>query len=327
MTGSRYLGLTLDWDYIKREVHLSMLDYVPAALIRFHHTAPKKPQHQPFPHVQPKYGETKQYAPDEDTSPPLDEKGKKYIQEVIGTFLYYARAVDATMLPALGTLATQQANPTENTMKKVKQFLDYAATHPDAIITYTPSKMVLAIHSDASYCSEPKARSRAGGHFFMSADDTEPANNGAVHTVSQIIKAVMSSAAEAKLGGLYINAREAIPMRHVLNEMGHQQPPTPLQTDNSTALGVVKSTIQPKRTKAMDMRFYWLRDRENQKQFRSYWIAGPKNYGDYVTKHHPPIHNQSVRPTFLTAKSTLDNLRRQATLIAKQRLMHTVRVC
>ena len=90
MTGSRYLGLTLDWDYIKREVHLSMLDYVPAALIRFQHTAPKKPQHQPFPHVQPKYGETKQYAPDEDTSPPLDEKGKKYIQEVIGTFLYYA---------------------------------------------------------------------------------------------------------------------------------------------------------------------------------------------------------------------------------------------
>ena len=157
----------------------------------------------------------------------------------------------------------------------------------------------------------------------MSADDTEPANNGAVYTVSQIIKAVMSSAAEAELGGLYINAREAIPMRHVLNEMGHQQPPTPLQTDNSTALGVVKSTIQPKRTKAMDMRFYWLRDRENQKQFRSYWMAGPKNY---VTNHHPPIHHQSVQPPFLTAKSTLDNLQRQATLIAKH-LMHTARVC
>ena len=69
----------------------------------------------------------------------------------------------------------------------------------------------------------------------------------------------MSSAAEAELvGGLYINAREAIPMRQVLNEMGHEQPPTtPLQTEKSTALGVVKNTIQPKRTpkrtKAMDI--------------------------------------------------------------------------
>ena len=68
----------------------------------------------------------------------------------------------------------------------------------------------------------------------------------------------MSSAAEAELGGLYINAREAIPMRQVLNEMGHEQPPTtPLQTEKSTVLGVVKNTIQPKRTpnrtKAMDI--------------------------------------------------------------------------
>ena len=55
MTGSRYLGLTLDWDYIKREVHLSMLKYVPDALKRFKHPHPKKPQHQPYPHVVPTY--------------------------------------------------------------------------------------------------------------------------------------------------------------------------------------------------------------------------------------------------------------------------------
>ena len=230
------------------------------------------------------------------------------------------------MLPALGSIATQQANPTENTMKKVKQFLNYAATHPDVIVTYRASDMVIAVHSDASYLSESKARNRAGGHFFMSEDDDEPRNNGAVLTVAQIIKAVMTSAAEAELGGLYINSREAVPMRHLLNEMGHKQPPTPIQTDNSTALGVVKSTIQPKRTKAMDMRFYWLRDRENQNQFRTYWKAGPTNRGDYVTKHHAAIHHQSVRPVFLTAKSKLDQFRRKAALLAN-RIMHTARVC
>ena len=67
------------------------------------------------------------------------------------------------MLPALGSIATKQAAPTEKTMQKVKQNLDYAATHPDAIITYCASGMVLAAHSDASYLSETKSRSRSGG--------------------------------------------------------------------------------------------------------------------------------------------------------------------
>ena len=87
--------------------------------------------------------------------------------------------------------------------------------------------------------------------------------------------------------------------------MGHPQPPTPIQTDNSTALGVVNNTIQPKRTKAMDMRFHWLRCRVNQKHFRPYWRAGATNLADYVTKHHPAIHHQAVRPLFLTADQPL----------------------
>ncbi len=70
---------------------------------------------------------------------PLSKEEKTYIQEVIGTFLYYARCVDASMLPALGMLAKQQASPTKNTMKKIKQFLDFAATHPDAVETYHAS--------------------------------------------------------------------------------------------------------------------------------------------------------------------------------------------
>jgi hypothetical protein len=64
---------------------------------------------------------------------------------------------------------------------------------------------MLAIHSDASYLSEPKARSPAEGHFFLSENDTDPRDNGAVHTVAKIIKTVMSSAAEAELGSLCIS--------------------------------------------------------------------------------------------------------------------------
>ncbi len=127
--------------------------------------------------------------------------------------------------------------------------------------------MVLAVHSNASSFSEPVARSRAGGHFFCSSNVDDPPNNGAVLNISKILKAVMSSAAEAELDALYINAQEAIPMRHLLKEMGHKQPPTPIQTDNSTAHGVITNNIQPCHTRAMDMQFHWLQCRDSQGQF------------------------------------------------------------
>ena len=99
------------------------------------------------------------------------------------------------MLAALGSLATQQANPNEHTVAKVTQFLDYASTHPNAIVTYHASDMVLAGHSNAPYLSESNACSQAGGHFFMS-------NNTVKLTTVQIIKAILSLAAEAKVGAL-----------------------------------------------------------------------------------------------------------------------------
>ncbi len=64
--------------------------------------------------------------------------------------------------------------------------------------------MILALHSNASYLSKPKARSQAGGHFFLSSNTPIPPNNGAGLNIAHIIKHVMSSATEAELAGLYI---------------------------------------------------------------------------------------------------------------------------
>jgi hypothetical protein len=85
---------------------------------------------------------------------------------VIGTFLYYGQAVDPTMLTTLSAIVSTQAKPTKETMIKTHDILDYATTHQDAIIAYPASNMVLAIHSDALYLSEPKTRSQVGGNFF-----------------------------------------------------------------------------------------------------------------------------------------------------------------
>jgi hypothetical protein len=135
--------------------------------------------------------------------------------------------------------------------------------------------MVLAghRHSNASYLSESNTQRRAGWPFFMSNNVETPPNNGTVFTIWQIIKAVTLLAAEAKVGALYINCQEAVPAKHVLEFMGHKQPPTPMQTDNTTALGVVNKNFM-KKLKSMDMKHHWLRCQINQMQFRHYWALG-----------------------------------------------------
>jgi hypothetical protein len=217
--------------------------------------------------------------------------------------------VDSTIITGLSSLTATQAKPTAQTLFLINWLLDYAATNPDAILKYKKSDMVLAVHSNALYLSEPAAISQVGRHFFCSSNVDDPPNNGAVLNISKILKTVMSSAAEAKLGALYINAPEAIPMRPLLEEMGHKQPPTPIQTDNSTALGVITNNIQPRRTKAIDMQFHWLQCSDSQGQFQYYWHPGPNNRADYWTKHHCAAHHIKKRTTILTAKFILDTLR------------------
>ena len=126
--------------------------------------------------------------------------------------------------------------------------MDYLATQEPAVLTYRKSDMVLAVHSDASYLNEEEARSRAGGHHFLSEDIPLPPNNGVIHNIAEIIKGVMSSAAKAELGAMYINSRKAVEERIILEEMGHKQPATPVQVDNSTAEGIINKRVQPKRT-------------------------------------------------------------------------------
>ena len=256
-------------------------------------------------------GISNMFAKDKDDAPEVSADDKLFVQQVLGTFLYYARTVDSTMLVALSAIASEQAKPTTNMLAKVNKFVDYVASQDEAIVTYHASDMVLAVHSNVLYLSETQARSRAGGHFFMSHDKELPPNNGAVLTTAKIIKAVMPSACEVEIGAMYINAREAVPARQALEQMGHTQPRTPMQTDNTSAHQVVTNNVQPKRTKAMDMRFHWLRYRSSQNQFQFYWRPGPTNLGDYHTKHRPAKHHKNVRPEFVTPCRMLDDLRRR----------------
>jgi hypothetical protein len=298
--GEQYCRLTIKWDYAGCTVQLSMPTYVQKALKCFQHPPPRIQQDQPHPHVKKKYGAKEQFAKPLDDTPILDKPGKKFIQEVTGVFLFLAQAVNGTMLTPLSTLASEQATPTEASMEKCLQFLDYAASQEDAILTYKASDMVLAIHSGASYLSKPKACSQAGSHMFMAGKEELPTNNGAVLNISQIIKAVMLSAAEAELDALFIKTKTAVSMHQTLKELSHPQPRTPIQTDNSTVHALLTNKILPKALKAMDMQFHWLQCCYAQDQYWYYWRPGTKNLADYWTKHHPANHHKSFQPQILT---------------------------
>jgi hypothetical protein len=170
--------------------------------------------------------------------------------------------------------------------------------------------MILHIHSDTSYLSVSKARSRLGGLFYLGYNPpNQDKLNGSILNVSSVIKNAVASAAESEVSSFFQNAQTAAPLRTALLEPGHTQPATPLRTDNSTAYGILNETIQHKRSKSMDMKYYWLQDRVRQKQFGVYWRPGKDNLGDYHTKHHPAQHHTDMRPLLLHQANNLNFLR------------------
>jgi hypothetical protein len=144
-----------------------MPGYILKQLQKYKHATPTKQQHCPYAPHPKQYGSEAQRLLPQDTSPPLSKDNIKQVQHVIGSILYYARAVNFMVLMALSIIASKQANGTENTMLITKQLLDYLATHPAATMQFHASNMVLNIHSDASHLLEANAHSRACGHFFM----------------------------------------------------------------------------------------------------------------------------------------------------------------
>jgi hypothetical protein len=152
------------------------------------------------------------------------------------------------MLVALIAIAAEQGTPTENTLRRVYQFLDYAATHPEAVVTYKASNMVLAIHSDASYLSEPKSRSRAGGRAFFPFQKwiKPPEQWGS-------IECCKSHQGSHVLGGRSQTRRTIHQCKNRSSDAQNARRTQPPTTTDSTAYGVINNKIQPKATKAMDM--------------------------------------------------------------------------
>ena len=230
-----------------------------------------------------------------DDSPPLNDKGIKRVQGIVGELLYIGREVNNKLLVPLSAIGPQKVAEKEETKYAIEQLLDYVATYPDDGILFRKSDMILAAHVDAGFLNESKARGQAGEHIFLLENEPKPKLNGLVLTIAQIIKTVMASSAESEMVALYITERKMIPVRNTSIKMGWPQANRPIQTDNLNAVGFTDKKILKRATKSADMKLWWLRDRESQEQFRYYWVPGSENEGDYSTNHHPPIYHEAKR--------------------------------
>jgi hypothetical protein len=157
-TATVYSGMTLKWDYNKCICDISMPGYISNILSKFQHDSPKQPQHTPSRYVLPVYGAKTQYNYGWNTPAHCTTMSRN--PKVTGSVLYYARAVDPSVLMPLNDIATEQTKSTEKTQATTHQILDYLATQPDATIRYHAFDMILNINLDASYLSVSNAISQ-----------------------------------------------------------------------------------------------------------------------------------------------------------------------
>ena len=142
-----------------------MPTYITNALKRLQYIPHTRPQFSSHQHVAPKYGRKgqQQFTPPPDLTKPLSTKATTHAQSIIGTLLFYARALDCTLHPALNDISSHQAAPTVLIQQRLQRVLDYVATMPQPSIRYNASDMVLHVDCDATYLVAPKARSQVAG--------------------------------------------------------------------------------------------------------------------------------------------------------------------
>lgn len=84
-----------------------------------------------------------------------------------------------------------------------------------------------------------------------------------------------------------------------LTEMRHPLSVTTIKVDNQCAVGILTDIVKQRRAKAMDMRFFWVKNKIRQNKFLIYWRAGKGNRDDNFTKHYAPSYHKVIRSMYL----------------------------
>jgi hypothetical protein len=219
--------------------------------------------------------------------------------------LFYARVLDLSLLTAVCQLSSHQSNPTQHDLTSAHRLLNYTSSHPNLHKTIHPSSMALWACTDASYLSRPKSGSVAGcsvglgdpppcllnpspeshrqswkdkqslvraSHLLQSHPFSVPpppvTHSASFHAFCQRIPVVVASVAEAECAAAFGGGQVLVELTLTLINLGHpQQSPPLLFVDNECAIGLATSSVRPKKSKSIDMRLDWIRERAGQKKF------------------------------------------------------------
>ena len=330
LNGDKFLGLHIDWNYApiykNSTCEVSIPNYYTDAAIRFGIDCTANV-------FTPEICPDRNYrSPDSqqivfDESPPLGPAGAKTLQEIVGVMLYAARAVDGMKLLPCSHLSSAQSCPTQKDLDAAHILLRNAATFPNPTLVFRPSDMVLRIIGDASYNSESGARSRAGVFYNLGMATDDTFINGPILCLSSLIPTIVCSASEAEYATVYIAGKEGLPLRYTLDDIDCIQPATPITCDNTTAVKIIDGSCKLKRSRSIDQRYHWIRERVNEfKDFTVSWEPGTgqlQSIADFLTKPYPTEHTLTMRryfvkaelPAFSTAWSRRKTARTSATLV------------
>ncbi len=283
---TQYVGLTISYFHGSPTLTISMPTYISSALKALGVTHIGK-ANTPMLAYNINYGSKKAQMAHIDTSPPLNAVRTKRLQVICGIFLYYSRTLDFRIATAVNSLSSRQSKPTEEVEQAATRLLQFLSTYSKFSITYRKSSMRLITHADASHHSKSHSRSRAGGVHYLGDTLDDTAINGPIDCYSVIIDVVCAGTFESEYAALFISCQKAVMLRNTLEDLGYPQGPTLAVSDNQCASGIATDSVTQRRSKAMDTRFHWTRDRVRQGQFIVVWRPGLKNLADIFTKALP----------------------------------------
>ena len=310
---------------------LSMPNYIPAMLSRLcpsgcGSAASPATYTPPVPYPDPSIPTT--------LTTPATPAEKTWIQQVVGSLLFYARALDLSVLTAVCQLSSHQSTPTQHDLSSAHRLLNYVSSHRNPHKTIHPSSMALWCCTDASYLSRPKSGSVAGcsvglGHpppYLLNPPpesrrqsaktkqtlvrasrllQSNPSftlppsvtHNASLHAHCQRIPVVVASVAEAEYASAFGGSQVLVELTLTLTNLGHpQQSPPLLFVDNECAIGLATSSVRPKKSKSIDMRLDWLKERASQQFFRFVFLPGLINPADFFTKILPIYRHIAALP-------------------------------
>ena len=303
--GKLYLGMNIDIDRTK-DIHtltLSMPGYLRRILQRLDLGPYKSNVNSPMTYNSFHYGQ-KETTVTEDTSPLIDDARISILKRGIGALLYFTRAVGYDKHTTVSKLASRQAKPTEQVWKEFLHLLNYCNTWPETKLVFKASDMILLLDADASLGSESSFRSRGGGVAWFGKRNDPSFVNGPIDVMSVILPTVPASICEAEYASAFLLAQLAMPFRVQLKDLGYPQDIFPngstlLTTDNQCAEGIATNSTKLKRSRAMDMRYHWLRDRVSQGDYTVKWRSNKESLADFFTKTHPTKHFMENRSKFV----------------------------